>query len=48
LDHGLKVTTVYEFIEYYPSHCFEQFGVNVSKARRAGDNDPSKAILGET
>jgi len=47
LDHGLKVTKVYEFIEYYLSKCFEQFGLNVSKARRAGDSNPSKAILAE-
>ena len=48
LDHGLKVTKVYEFIEYYPSKCFEKFGLNVSEARRASDSDPSKAVLGET
>jgi len=48
LDHGLKVTKVYECIECYPSKCFEQFGLNVSEARRAGDSDPSKAVLGKT
>ena len=48
LDHDLKVTKVYEFIEYYPSKCFEQFGLNVSEARRAGDSEPSKAVLAES
>jgi len=48
LDHGLKVTKVYEFIEYYPSKCFEQFGLSVSEAHHASDSDPSKAVLGET
>ena len=48
LDHGLKVTKVYEFIEYYPSKCFEKFGLNLSEARRAGDSDPSKAVLAES
>ena len=47
-DHGLKVTRVHEFIEYYPSKCFEHFGLNVSKAHRAGDSDPSKAVLAES
>ena len=48
LDHGLKVTKVYEFIEYYPSKCFEKFGLDVSEARRAGDSGPSKAVLAES
>ena len=48
LDHGLKVTKVYEFIEYYPSKCFEQFGLNVSEARHASDSNPSKAVLAES
>jgi len=42
LDYGLKVTRVYEFIEYYPSKCFEKFCLNVSEARRAGDSDPRR------
>jgi len=48
LDHGLKVTKVYEFVEYHPSKCFEQFGLKVSEARRAGDSNPSKAVLAES
>jgi len=48
LDHGLKVTKVYKFIEYHPSKCFEKFGLNVSEAHRAGDSDPSKAVLAES
>jgi len=42
LDHGLKVTRVYEFKEYYPSKCFEKFGLNVSEARRVGDSGPQR------
>jgi len=48
LDHGLNVTKVYEFIEYYPSKCFEQFGLNVSEARHTCDSGPSKAVLAES
>jgi len=43
-----EVTKVYKFIEYYPSKCFEKFGLNVSEARHAGDSDPSKAVLAES
>jgi len=42
LDHDLKVTKVYKFIEYYPLKCFEQFGLNVSEARHTGDSDPQR------
>ena len=48
LDHGLVVTEIYEVIEYTPNRCFQTFADNVSNARRAGDIDPSKAIIAET
>ena len=48
LEHGLKVSHVYEVIEYTPERCFEPFGNAVSDARRAGDADPSKAIIADT
>ena len=48
LDHGLVVTKIYEVIEYTPNRCFQTFADNVSNARRAGDIDPSKAIIAET
>jgi hypothetical protein len=37
LDHGLRVTRVYEVIEYKAQSCFEQFVKEVSDARREGD-----------
>ena len=35
-------------IEYTPKPCFKPFGDAVSNARRAGDADPSKAIIADT
>ena len=48
LDHGLEITKIYEFIEYAPEKTFEKFGLDVSNARRLGDSDLSKTILGNT
>ena len=48
LEHGLKVTKVYQVIEFTPKPCFKPFGDAVSDARRAGDADPSKAIIADT
>ena len=48
LEHGMKVTKVYQVIEYTPEPCFRPFGQAVSDARRAGDIDPSKAIIADT
>ena len=48
LEHGLEVTRIYQVIEYTPKPCFKPFGDAVSNARRAGDADPSKAIIAVT
>ena len=48
LEHGLKVTKVYQVIEFTPKPCFKQFGDAVSDARRAGDADPTKSIIADT
>jgi len=48
LSHGLKVTKVYQVIQYWPDNCFLKFGKDVSDARRAGDADPDKAIIADT
>ena len=45
LEHGLEVTRVYQVIEYTPKPCY---GDAVSNARRAGNADPSKAIIADT
>ena len=48
ITQGLVVTKVYEVVEYRFEKCFEGFCDFISTARRAGDRDPSKEILGET
>ena len=45
LNLGLVVTTIYEFIEFLPINCFQDFGDRISNARRESDLDPDKAIL---
>ena len=46
--NGLMVDRVYQVIEYEPNPCFRRFGESVSAARRAGDEDPDKAIIADT
>ena len=48
LAHGLVVDRVYQIIEYEPTPCFRRFGESVSTARRAGDEEPDKAIIADT
>ena len=48
LEKGLEVTHVYEVVEYKFKRCFEGFCEFISDARRKGDRDPTKEILGET
>jgi hypothetical protein len=45
---GLKVTHLYQVIEYTPVRCFEKFVDQVSQARRSGDIDPDQAIIADT
>ena len=48
LEHGLEVTKVHQVVEFTSEPCFEPFGDAVSNTRRAGDADPSKAIIADT
>jgi hypothetical protein len=48
LEHGLKVTRIYQIIEYESSPIFSSFGESVTEARRAGDVDTSKRLLADT
>ena len=48
IAHGLVVDHVYQVVEYEPKPCFRNFGESVSTARRNGDVDPEKAIIGDT
>ena len=48
LAHGLVVDRVYQVVDYEPNPCFQRFGESVSAARRNGDVDPDKSIIGDT
>ncbi|XP_078359971.1 uncharacterized protein LOC144644372 [Oculina patagonica] len=48
LEEGLKVTHVYQAIQWTPKACFGPFGDFVSESRREADADPHQKILGET
>ena len=48
IAHGLVVDHVYQVVEYEPKPCFRNVGESVSTARRNGDVDPEKAIIGDT
>ena len=48
LERGLVVTRIYEVVEYKFKTCFKGFCDNISDARRKGDQDSTKEILGET
>ena len=48
LDHGMKVSHVYQVVEFTPKPCFKSFQKEVTAARREGDFDSSKAIIADT
>ena len=37
LEKGLKITRIYEFIEFHPQKCFEDLGNRICDARQQGD-----------
>ncbi|KAK3108402.1 hypothetical protein FSP39_007266 [Pinctada imbricata] len=48
LEHGLKVTRIYQVVEFNAHACFKQFVNDVTEARRAGDARPERGIIGDT
>ena len=48
LNHGLKVTRVYQVVEYKKQKCFKDFRDRVSDARRRGDHDPDFEVEAAT
>ncbi|KAJ8025632.1 hypothetical protein HOLleu_33244 [Holothuria leucospilota] len=48
LEHGLVVTKIHQIAQFLRKAVFEQFGEEVSNARREGDKDPSKSIIADT
>ena len=48
LEHGLKVTRIYQVVEFSAKKCFKNFVNDVTEARRAGDARPEMGIIGDT
>jgi hypothetical protein len=48
IRHGLEITKIHQIVAYEAKRCFEKFTEEVSDARREGDIDPSKKIIGDT
>ena len=46
-EHGAVITNVYRTINYQPKKIFTWFVDQVTEARRTGDKDKSKALLGD-
>ena len=48
LQHGLRLSKIYQIVQFKRSKSFSKFGDEVCNSRREGDKDPSKKILSET
>ena len=48
LSHGLKITKIYQVIEYIPNPLFKPFADSVSEACRRGDANPDLALYANT
>ena len=48
LKMGLKVTRIYQVVEFKPLKCFAAFADQITTDRRAGDADDNLKIIGET
>jgi hypothetical protein len=47
LRHGLRITKIYEAVEYTPLQCFKGFVEQVTEARRKGDNNKEFSNFGD-
>ena len=48
LNLELKITRIYEFIEFYPQKCFETLANEIVNSRRKADLDKSKKVIALT
>ncbi|KAL5019000.1 hypothetical protein ScPMuIL_004722, partial [Solemya velum] len=48
VEHGMRVTKIYQVVEYANNQCFRQFVEDVSNARREGDEVSEKSIIADT
>jgi hypothetical protein len=47
LKHGLRITRIYQCLEFTPSHPFKQFVDDITARRKEAVLDPSRKIVGE-
>ena len=45
LEMGLKITKIYEFIEFFPQKCFAPLAQEIVNSRRLADTDKSKTVI---
>ena len=45
LEIGLKITKIYEFIEFFPQKCFAPLAQEIVNSKRLADTDKSKAVI---
>ena len=45
---GLKITRIYDFIEFHPQKCFETLANEIVNSRREADLDKSKTVIALT
>ena len=48
LNLGLKITRIYEFIQFHPQKCFETLANEIVNSRREADLDKSKTFIALT
>ena len=48
LEMGLKITKIYEFIEFFPQKCFAPLAQEIVNSRRLADTDKSKTVIAPT
>ena len=48
LNLGLKITRIYEFIQFHPQKCFETLANEIVNSRREADLDKSKTVIALT
>ena len=48
INHGLEISRIYQIVEFTPKPCFKSFEEEVTTARRLGDVEKSKVVIGST
>ena len=48
LEMGLKITKIYEFVEFFPQKCFTPLAQEIINSRHLADTDKSKTVIALT